>query len=81
MDQNQNTSQLPTAESSMLDSIFASVEGDTDSPYSQEIQRAIALARHLQRRANELQTPQERRQQSELDRMIQNPGDKVTMTR
>ena len=79
MDQNQNTSQLPTAESSMLDSIFASVEGDTDSPYSQEIQRAIALARHLQRRANELQTPQERRQQSELDRMIQNPGDKVTM--
>ncbi|HEY6565521.1 MAG TPA: bifunctional proline dehydrogenase/L-glutamate gamma-semialdehyde dehydrogenase, partial [Pirellulaceae bacterium] len=31
-------------------------------------------------RATELQTPQERRQQAELDRMIQNPHDKVTLT-
>ena len=44
------------------------------------IKKSIALARHLQRRANALQTPQEKRQQAELDRMIQNPNDKVTLT-
>ena len=44
------------------------------------IRQSIALARHLQRRANALQTPEEKRQQAELDRMIQNPNDKVTLT-
>ena len=44
-----------------------------------EAQLAVQLARLLQERANELQTSQERRQQAELDRMIQNPGDKHTM--
>jgi len=43
------------------------------------IQRAIELARRLQERATELQTPQERRQQAELDRMIQSPADKATL--
>ncbi len=57
------------------------IETDASSPLAPEVQRAIALARHLQTRANALQTPQERRQQSELDRMIQNPGDKVTLIR
>jgi RHH-type proline utilization regulon transcriptional repressor/proline dehydrogenase/delta 1-pyrroline-5-carboxylate dehydrogenase len=33
----------------------------------------------LQNRANELQTPQERRQQAELDRMIKAPEDKATL--
>ncbi len=41
---------------------------------------AIALARHLQRRAKQLQTPAERRQQAELDRMVQHPQDKATLT-
>src|SRR6476619_6350946 len=45
-----------------------------------EVQQAIALARELCRRARELQTPQERRQQAELDRMIQSPHDKATLT-
>jgi RHH-type proline utilization regulon transcriptional repressor/proline dehydrogenase/delta 1-pyrroline-5-carboxylate dehydrogenase len=40
---------------------------------------AIALARRLQQRATELQTPQERRQQAEFDRMIQHPADKATL--
>ena len=45
-----------------------------------EVQQAIALARELCIRARELQTPQERRQQAELDRMIQSPHDKATLT-
>ncbi len=44
-----------------------------------EVQQAIYLARELCRRARELQTPQERRQQAELDRMIQSPHDKATL--
>ncbi|MGV3531309.1 MAG: proline dehydrogenase family protein, partial [Chthoniobacteraceae bacterium] len=44
-----------------------------------QIERAIALARTLQERAAELQTSAERRQQAELDRMLQDPRDKVTL--
>lgn len=40
---------------------------------------AIEIAKALLIRAHELQTPQERRQQAELDRMIGNPGDKATL--
>ncbi len=43
------------------------------------IERAIALARELQERAHALQTPAERRQQAELDRMLQVPEDKATL--
>ena len=39
----------------------------------------MALARALQERATELQTPAERRQQAELDRMLQTAADKVTL--
>src|SRR6476620_8651126 len=45
-----------------------------------EVQQAIAIARELCKRARELQTPQELRQQAELDRMIQSPHDKATLT-
>ncbi|MEX2315820.1 MAG: proline dehydrogenase family protein [Pirellulales bacterium] len=45
-----------------------------------EVQQAIWLARRLCQRARELQTPQERRQQAELDRMIHSPHDKATLT-
>jgi len=62
-----------------LKSLLESVSLDEGSSLSDEIQLSIALARHLQRRANQLQTPQEKRQQAELDRMIQSPSDKVTM--
>ncbi len=41
---------------------------------------AIRLARQIQTRAKELQTPAERRQQAELDRMVQHPRDKATLT-
>lgn len=43
------------------------------------IERALILARELQQRATELQTPAERRQQAELDRMLQTPSDKATL--
>ena len=43
------------------------------------VEKAIALARALQTRASELQTPAERRQQAELDRMLQTPADKTTL--
>ena len=43
------------------------------------IVRATAMAQQLQRRATELQTPAEQRQQAELDRMLQTPSDKATL--
>ncbi|MDB6173384.1 MAG: Aldehyde dehydrogenase [Chthoniobacteraceae bacterium] len=43
------------------------------------IEKAIALARALQKRAGELQTAAEVRQQLELDRMLQSPTDKATL--
>jgi len=41
--------------------------------------RAIQIARIIQTRATELQTPHERAQQHELDQLIQNPEDKATL--
>ncbi|MDG2208342.1 MAG: bifunctional proline dehydrogenase/L-glutamate gamma-semialdehyde dehydrogenase [Pirellulales bacterium] len=41
--------------------------------------RAIQIARIIQTRATELQTPHERAQQHELDQLIQNPADKATL--
>ena len=52
---------------------------DSRSRHAPEVQQAVYLARLLQNRSVQLQTPQERRQQSELDRLIQNPGDKATL--
>jgi len=58
------------------------VEGfrlDRKSEIAVPLQRAVQLARVLQRRATELQTPRERRQQDELARMIAHPHDKATL--
>src|SRR3989442_9202937 len=43
------------------------------------IERAVELARELEQSTGELQTPAERRQQSELDRMLQTPAEKATL--
>ncbi|MEO2014968.1 MAG: bifunctional proline dehydrogenase/L-glutamate gamma-semialdehyde dehydrogenase [Fuerstiella sp.] len=43
------------------------------------ISEAVAIARELLLRATQLQTPAEKRQQAELDRMLQNPSDKATL--
>lgn len=50
-----------------------------DSPLPAAVQQAIELAMRLQVRASELQTPQERRQQAELDRLMQHAKDKATL--
>ena len=50
-----------------------------NSPTASAVQLAIELARRLQIRAVELQTPEERKQQTELDRMIHHAGDKSTL--
>lgn len=43
------------------------------------INQAVALARRLQLRANELLTSAEKHQQEELARMLETPGDKATL--
>ncbi len=52
---------------------------DPGSPHSVAVQKALFLARRLQERSAALQTPSERRQQAELDRMLQEPRDKATL--
>src|SRR5512139_512573 len=53
---------------------------DAASPHPATVQKALLVARHLQERARQLQTPAERRQQAELDRMLQTPSDKATLS-
>lgn len=53
---------------------------DEQSPIALPVQEALYLARKLQDRAAELQTPAERRQQAELTRMMLHPSDKATLT-
>jgi len=62
-----------------VEQLLADFEADPQSPLAEEVQQAIHLARRLQDRAAELQTPAERRQQAELDRMMHHPGDKSTL--
>ncbi|MCA9230161.1 MAG: bifunctional proline dehydrogenase/L-glutamate gamma-semialdehyde dehydrogenase [Planctomycetales bacterium] len=52
---------------------------DANSSLDTDVQQAMHLARKLQIRAAALQTPAERRQQAELDHLIQSPSDKATM--
>ena len=63
-----------------LSQALASFQPDPNSDQPELIQKSLHLARILQQRAAILQTPQERRQQAELDRMIRRPADKVTLT-
>lgn len=60
--------------------LLGEFEVDHSTGVDPVVQKALYLARALQSRAHVLQTPEERKQQTELDRMIQNPTDKVTLT-
>ena len=60
-------------------SLLAEFRPDPTSRHAPSVQKAVYLARRLQERAALLQTPSERRQQSELDRMLHTPSDKVTL--
>lgn len=64
----------------LIDAALSGFKPDSGSRQPLIVQQAVYLARILQTRAVELQTPQERRQQAELDRMIQSPQDKITLT-
>ena len=70
----------PSIRTHDLAALFADFTSDANSSHDPQVQRAVYLARTLQQRATALQTPEEKRQQSELDRMIQNPNDKATLT-
>ncbi|MCE9545442.1 MAG: proline dehydrogenase family protein [Planctomycetia bacterium] len=70
-------STLPLADA--LRELVASLPVDAADPRPATVQKALQLARRLQERASQLQTPQERRQQAELDRMIHSPHDKATL--
>jgi len=58
---------------------LADFHADSSSEHSFAIQKALFLARRLQERATERQTSAEKKQQSELDRMLQTPSDKATL--
>jgi len=59
--------------------VLSGFDPDPTSCFPLVVQKALFLARRLQERATQLQTPPERRQQAELDRMLQNPQDKATL--
>ena len=58
---------------------IAALQPAADPEHPPEVLLAVALAKELMNRANALQTPQERKQQMELDRMVQHPADKTTL--
>ena len=60
---------------SAVKALLAEFTTDPNSELPAAIQKASRLARHLLERAMELQTPQEKRQQHELERMMQSPTD------
>ncbi|MBN2474810.1 MAG: proline dehydrogenase family protein [Pirellulales bacterium] len=62
-----------------LEAVMGGMRPDSDSQVPLEVQQTIYLTGILQQRAAELQTPQERRQQAEFDRMMQRPEDKTTL--
>jgi RHH-type transcriptional regulator, proline utilization regulon repressor / proline dehydrogenase / delta 1-pyrroline-5-carboxylate dehydrogenase len=66
-------------EAGQLEQLLRSFQPDPASKHAPVVQQALLLARHLQQRATELQTPPEKRQQAELDRMLQMPSDKATL--
>jgi len=58
---------------------LAELQLDPDSPVAPDVQKAVQLARILQKRGTTLQTSQERRQQRELERMMEGVGDRATL--
>jgi RHH-type proline utilization regulon transcriptional repressor/proline dehydrogenase/delta 1-pyrroline-5-carboxylate dehydrogenase len=63
-----------------VEELLNKFEPNQSSPLDMKVQQALFLAKRLQLRAVKLQTAAERRQQAELDRLIQSPGDRATLT-
>ncbi len=70
---------MSNPEARRLRQLLEGLQIDPSSQQPASVQRAVLLARLLQERAAQLQTAPERRQQSELDRMIRGVGDKETL--
>lgn len=68
------------SKSEQLTSVLVELSATPAEHQSPLVAQAVQLARQLQKRSHDLQTPSERRQQAELDRMIQCPTDKATLT-
>jgi RHH-type proline utilization regulon transcriptional repressor/proline dehydrogenase/delta 1-pyrroline-5-carboxylate dehydrogenase len=68
-----------TISNSTLNTLLTGFQPDSASARPLAVQKALFLARRLQERAAALQTPSEKRQQAELDRMLQTPSDKATL--
>ncbi len=64
-----------------LPALLAGFRTDAGSGLPLTVQKARFVARRLQARAAALRTPPERRQQAELDRMLQNPENKATLAK
>lgn len=62
-----------------LEALLAEFQPDPESRLPLAIQQTLFVARRVQARAAQLQTPAERRQQAELDRMLHHPQDKATL--
>jgi len=63
----------------LLEHVLAGFKPDGGSSLAPVVQQALFLARYLQERATALQSAPEKRQQAELDRMLQTPSDKATI--
>jgi RHH-type proline utilization regulon transcriptional repressor/proline dehydrogenase/delta 1-pyrroline-5-carboxylate dehydrogenase len=66
-------------EAGQIEQLLGGFAPDPKSGHPPAVQKAVFLARRLQERATELQTAPEKRQQAELDRMLQTPSDKATL--
>src|SRR5512137_1798563 len=64
---------------SHLEQLLSGFAPDPKSKYDLSVQKALFVACQLQQRAVQLQTPGEKRQQGEQDRMLQTPSDKATL--
>lgn len=62
-----------------LNQLLAGFASEPGSRLPVAVQKTLFVARRLQERAVDLQTAPERRQQAELDRMLQTPSDKSTL--
>ena len=71
--------ELLPSRTEVLERILASFGRDPASPQPIAARKAVHLARVLQQRAVELQTPQEKRQQAEFERLTRSPHDKATL--
>jgi RHH-type proline utilization regulon transcriptional repressor/proline dehydrogenase/delta 1-pyrroline-5-carboxylate dehydrogenase len=65
--------------SASLAEILSGLKLDPEVSSDPQVQEAVALARLLQKRGATLQTPEERRQQRELERMMEGPQDRATL--